>query len=185
MKKVTLFIAISVDGYIADQYGNVDWLAGQEPDKDDMESYDVFIKDIDTVIMGWNTYNQIVTELSPDNWMYSGMDSYVLTHRELPNEEEITFTGEDICGLVKKLKKTSGKDIWICGGAQTAAPLLAENLIDRYHLSVIPVILGKGIRLFENETGGIPLKLIQTKNYNGITDLVYEKRAHASDRRSE
>ena len=63
--KVVLFIAMSLDGYIADQYGNVDWLAGEEPDRNDMESYDTFIQDIDTVVMGWNTYHQIVTELSP------------------------------------------------------------------------------------------------------------------------
>ena len=185
MKKVVLFIAMSLDGYIADQYGNVDWLAGEEPDRNDMESYDTFIQDIDTVVMGWNTYHQIVTELSPGSWMYSGLQSYVLTHRELPDEEEIIFTGDDVCGLVKRLKKASGKDIWICGGTQTVAPLVAENLIDQYYLSVIPVILGKGIRLFENETGRIPLKLVQTKNYNGITDLVYEQRTQVSDSRCD
>ena len=65
MRKVTLFIAMSLDGYIADRNGSVDWLAGQEPDYDDMESYHEFIKDIDTVVMGWNTYHQVATELSP------------------------------------------------------------------------------------------------------------------------
>lgn len=67
MKKINLFIAMSLDGYIADEKGGVDWLGGQNNDQDigndDMDSYSDFINDIDTVIMGWNTYHQIVTEL--------------------------------------------------------------------------------------------------------------------------
>lgn len=65
MKKINLFIAMSLDGYIADEKGGVDWLEGQNNDQDfgndDMDSYSDFINDIDTVIMGWNTYHQIVT----------------------------------------------------------------------------------------------------------------------------
>lgn len=61
MKKVILFIAMSLDGYIADKNGNVDWLQGQGGESEDIDSYSEFIKDVDTVIMGWNTYNQIVT----------------------------------------------------------------------------------------------------------------------------
>ena len=74
MKKINLFIAMSLDGYIADEKGGVDWLGGQNNDQDigndDMDSYSDFITDIDTVIMGWNTYHQIVTELSPNKWIY-------------------------------------------------------------------------------------------------------------------
>ena len=65
MKKVTVFIAMSLDGYIADSRGGVDWLAGQGNDDDSVDSYSEFVKEIDTVVMGWNTYHQIVTELSP------------------------------------------------------------------------------------------------------------------------
>lgn len=83
MRKVSLFIAVSLDGYIADVDGKVDWLKGQESTGAESESYDNFIKDIDTVIMGWNTYNQIITELSPDEWVYSGLKIYVITHKEM------------------------------------------------------------------------------------------------------
>lgn len=83
MRKVSLFIAVSLDGYIADADGKVDWLEGQESTGAESESYDNFIKDIDTVIMGWNTYNQIITELSPDEWVYSGLNTYVITHKEM------------------------------------------------------------------------------------------------------
>lgn len=67
MRKITLFIAMSLDGYIADNNGGVNWLNGQENDSENIDVYSEFVKDIDTVIMGWNTYHQIVTELSPTN----------------------------------------------------------------------------------------------------------------------
>ena len=70
MKKISLFIAMSLDGYIADSKGSVKWLNGQGTDGDNIDVYSEFVKDIDTVIMGWNTYHQIITELSPDEWVY-------------------------------------------------------------------------------------------------------------------
>lgn len=69
MKKISLFIAMSLDGYIADNNGRVDWLNGQENDSENIDVYSEFVKNIDTVIMGWNTYHQIVTELSPNDWV--------------------------------------------------------------------------------------------------------------------
>ena len=83
MRKVTLFIAVSLDGYIADRNGDVNWLNGQEENGDNFGSYSEFISGIDTVIMGWNTYHQVVTELSPDEWVYPEQKSYVITHLSL------------------------------------------------------------------------------------------------------
>lgn len=173
MRKVTLFIAMSLDGYIAGKDGNVDWLVGQEPDGEDMESYVEFIKDIDTVIMGWKTYEQITTELSPEEWIYKDLESYVVTHKELQTTENIKFVNEDVCGLVKALRTIEGKDIWICGGASIIQPLIRRGLIDEFYISIIPIILGNGIRLFEVNDTELKLKLIKSKTYNGITDVVY------------
>ena len=61
MRKIVLFIAMSLDGYIADRNGNVDWLNGQNEKEETMDVYSDFIKDVDTVVMGWNTYYQVVT----------------------------------------------------------------------------------------------------------------------------
>ena len=69
MRKISLFIAMSLDGYIADREGSVDWLRGQDNDGEDMDTYSKFAESIDTVIMGWNTYHQITTELSPEEWV--------------------------------------------------------------------------------------------------------------------
>ena len=123
-----------------------------------------------------NTYEQIVNELSKDKWVYEDFMSYVITHRKMEDKACIKFVDDDVCSLIKELKMKSGKDIWICGGANIVSQLMKEDLIDRYHISVIPTILGDGIRLFEKNKNEIKLKLIETKTYNGIVDLIYELR---------
>lgn len=175
MRKIILFIAMSLDGCIADCEGKVDWLGGQGTEEMP-DTYAEFVTQVDTVIMGWNTYHQIVTELSPDEWVYQGLDSYVITHRNCPSTERIHFSGENPCNLIRTLQKEDGKDIWICGGADLVSQVMAEDLIDIYYISVIPVLLGKGIRLFGSGERKIPLKLLRTQSYDGITDLVYERR---------
>ena len=77
---------------------------------------------------------------------------------------------------MKKLKDESGKDVWICGGANLVEQLVNEDLIDYYYITVIPTLLGSGVRLFENGGQEIPLRLIHTKSYNGMVDLVYVRR---------
>lgn len=174
MRKTVLFIAVSLDGYIADPDGKVDWLEGEDKTADSGNTYEEFIKDIDTVIMGYKTYNQIITELSPDKWAYEGLKSYVITHRELKSSEDIEFTNLSPCLLIKKLREEAGKDIWICGGADIARQLIRENLIDKYYITIIPTILGSGIPLFGETQNEIKLRLIETKSCNGMVDLVYE-----------
>ena len=176
MRKVTLFIAMSLDGYIADKDGGVDWLNGQEEDGENMDTYSEFIKTIDTIIMGWNTYHQVITELSPEEWVYPEQISYVITHREIPSTERIHFTSESPCDLVKRLREEEGNGIWICGGASIVRQLMETDLIDTLHISVIPTLLGDGIRLFGPLEKEQKLRLVKTQSYNGITDLVYEKR---------
>lgn len=176
MRKVILFIAMSLDGYIADSEGGVGWLNGQDEDGENIDTYSSFIKGVDTVIMGWNTYHQIVTELSPSEWVYAELSCYVISHRNVVSEENITFTQENPCNLVRRLVREDGKDIWICGGADIVRQLVREDLIDVYDISVIPVILGNGIRLFGETEHEIRLRLAEKQSYNGIVDLVYERK---------
>ncbi len=176
MRKIIAYIAMSLDGYVADENGNVSWLSGDGTDSENFGSYPEFIETIDTVILGYNTYYQIITELSPDVWAYEGKTSYVLTHRDIDDKEGIFFTSKNINELVSELKSKSGKDIWICGGAGIINQFHDENLIDEYIISVIPVILGKGIKLFNTNITETKLVLKSTKSYNGIVDLRYTKR---------
>lgn len=176
MKKISLFIAMSLDGYIADSKGSVEWLTGQSNDDNNIDAYSEFVKDIDTVIMGWNTYHQIVTELSPGEWVYDDFTSYVVTHKPKISSDKIRFVNENPVELIKRLRGKNGKGIWICGGANLIQQLVREDIIDCYYITVIPTILGSGIRLFEKADHEIKLRLLKTQSYNGITDLIYTKR---------
>lgn len=176
MRKISLFIAMSLDGYIADSNGGVDWLRGQDDNTENIDIYSEFVKNIDTILIGWNTYHQVVTELSPEEWPYNNFTTYVITHNEQTSSEKIRFVNTNPVNLVKKLQEENGKDIWICGGANIIQQLVNENLIDYYYITIIPTLLGSGIRLFENAKHEIKLKLLNAHSYNGMTDLIYTKR---------
>ncbi len=173
MKKVSLFIAMSLDGYIADSEGSVEWLVGQGDDADNIDTYSEFAKDIDTVIMGWNTYHQIVTELSPNEWVYNDFTTYVVTHNQKTSSDKIHFTNESSVDLVKNYERKVGK---IFGYVVVQTLSNREDIIDCYYITVIPTILGSGIRLFEKTDHEIKLRLLKTQSYNGMTDLIYTKR---------
>ena len=178
MKKAVLYIAMSLDGYIADSEGGVGWLPGQnsQEEKEDQDPYLRFVKDIDTVIMGWKTYYQVTTELSPEAWVYSGFITYVFTHREARSGENIRFVDCDPAQFVEEPKAQDGKNIWICGGAELVQQLLRADVIDRFHISVIPTLLGEGIRLFGTFQGERKLRLTEIRNDNGVVEVVYDRR---------
>lgn len=176
MRKVILFIAMSLDGYIADQNSGVDWLQGQDSNQETKDIYTEFIQNIDTVIMGWNTYHQIVTELSPDQWIYSSLQSYVITHNQKESTENIQFVLQDPSDLIRELKQKEEKDIWICGGAQIIQSLMQNQMIDEYHISIIPILLGSGISLFHTGFSTIPLQLVESHENNGILNTIYVRR---------
>ncbi len=176
MRKVIVYIAMSLDGYIATVDDDVSWLGGDGSDADNFGSYPTFIEQIDTVILGRSTYHQIATVLAPNDWPYKGKQSYVLTHKDIADTEEISFTSEALSSLIARIRAKDGKDIWICGGANIINQFHDEGLVDEYHISIIPRILGEGIRLFNKTEHSLELKLKSTMNYNGIVDLVYAKR---------
>ncbi len=176
MKKVVLFIAVSVDGYIADDCNSVNWIKGQDDSVEMKDTYSEFFDTIDTIVMGNRTYKQIVTELSPDTWPYSGAKTFVITHHPIPDSRDVIFSNEDPCCLVENLRHDSGKDIWICGGADVVNQLLKKDLIDRFHIATIPVIIGGGVKLFGDTGYSLNLKIVDTIIYNGVVETVYERR---------
>ena len=176
MRKVIAYIAMSLDGYIASKNGSVDWLSGDGSEAENFGSYKEFIENVDTVILGNTTYKQIITELSPDKWAYEGKQSYVITNQQYQNTDEIIFTNKNILDLVNTLKSNDGKNIWICGGSSIINQFHKQELIDEYTITIIPTILGDGIRLFQTDEVECKLKLIQTRTYNGMVDLTYKRR---------
>lgn len=166
---ITLYIAMSLDGYIADKKGGVAWLEGDGSDKEAEGSYESFLHGIDTILMGKSTYTQITTQLSPHTWPYPNQHTYVITHSPTPPLPKIDFI-QDLSTLLPTLKD---KSVWICGGANLAHQLLELGCINELHISIIPTLLGRGIPLFQSLQSQKRLKLLGTESYNGITDLRY------------
>ena len=175
-RKIILYISQSLDGFIADSKGNVDWILGNDKEYVSDYGYESFIKDIDTVILGYNTYSQIKNELSPDNWVYENLKSYVLTSKEIKDTANIKYVDMNIRELINRLQQEKGKNIWICGGANLVNQCVKEDLIDEYQITTVPVILGNGIRLFEENNKNIKLKLKDIKEENGLIIGIYAKR---------
>lgn len=94
----------------------------------------------------------------------------------LSDTKNIKFVNSAPNQLIQKLRNETGKNIWICGGADSINQVLKENLIDIFHIAIIPVILGGGIKLFDKLADMIPLRLLKTVTYNGIIEAVYERR---------
>lgn len=174
MRKVVLYISLSLDGYIADVGGGVGWLGGQEPDYTGDYGYGDFIRTVDTLLMGARTYRQVTEELSPDSWPYQGMETYVLTHRSEPDTPECRFVNGSPVKLLRQLRQTEGGDIWICGGANLIGQCMEE--IDELHLSIMPILLGRGVPLFPSGGPAESLRLTALRQENGVIDCVYQRR---------
>lgn len=174
MRKTVLYIAMSLDGFIADDQGRIDWLQAQQDSAENTVGWDEFAASVDTVIMGRKTWHQIVTELSPQQWVYEDFTTYVITHHPLPSSESVRFTDRDPVELVRALRSVAGGQIWICGGASIIGRLLEAEQIDRFHITVIPVLLGNGIRLFERGRR-LPLKLVRVSRTGGACEMIFEK----------
>ncbi|MGL4367696.1 MAG: dihydrofolate reductase family protein [Brevinemataceae bacterium] len=175
-RQVILYIAQSLDGYIARLNRSIDWLP-QELDEKFSKLYAEFYNSIDTIIMGYKTYLQITTELSEGNWPYLGTKSFILTRtpKKGISDEFTTFTDRDVVELIHDLKNQQGKNIWIVGGTSCIHPLIQKNMIDEYVITTIPKLIGNGIRLFPNHDNDIPLTVTKTIMHKNIVQTIYTK----------
>lgn len=172
-RKIILYVAVSLDGYIADHEGKVDRLTGKDSGYEGDYGYEEFISGVDTVVMGRNTYQQIVTELSPEEWPYPTLKSYIFTHQEMNDRRGIAFVQRKPEKFLLEMKEKPGKDIWICGGSDLANQLMDTGIIDEYHLHIMPVVLGGGVPLFSRPHPGLQLCIENIKEVNGVIDVIY------------
>ena len=127
--------------------------------------------------MEYKTYQQVVEELAPEQWPYHGLTSHVLTRRKLVrNDEQIEFVDSSAADLIATLKRQAGKSIWVCGGANVINQLIEADLVDEYYLTIMPIILGDGIRLFETHEKSLPLRLVTSSSENGVLTCIYHRR---------
>jgi len=172
MKELVLYIAQSLDGYIARTDESIDWLLLFD-DESTAERYNKFIDTVDTIVMGYSTYRQVIEELSVDNWPYSNQNVYVVTHRELTNPYGVHFVQGDLTELINSLKQSSQKNIWLVGGSKIIEQCMQAKLIDRYIITIIPTLLSDGIPLFAKSIKSTPLKQISTFQLKNCVECEY------------
>jgi dihydrofolate reductase len=176
VKKIKLYIASSLDSYIASENGNVDWLFS-----DADYGYTKFYDSIDTIFVGRKTYEQSLTF---EEYPYKGKKVYVFTHnaevekekKKKKNTSDVEYIDDDIPGFVRRLIQQSvgDKDIWLVGGGEMVSIFLNAELIEEIIISVHPIILGSGIPLFKNIKKRINLRLLDSIPFeSGLMQLCY------------
>ena len=176
MRKISLFIAMSLDGYIAKPNDDLSFLKLVEKEGEDY-GYDEFTTNIDTIIIGRRTYDYVVKEIGASHYDNGKRDVYVITRTERPKSARTTFYTGNITELVDRLKSESGKNIYCDGGAEVINELLKHDLIDEFTISVIPVLLGNGTRLFKDGRPEQTLDFIEAKTFEtGLTQLHYKRK---------
>jgi dihydrofolate reductase len=172
-RKVILYIATSLDGFIAPTNGDMSFLSVVAQEGEDY-GYADFVSMVDTVIMGRITYDWVMTQVK--EFSHADKESYIITHTEKPNVGKTHFYTGDLKDLIVALREKNGKNIFIDGGASIVNQLLKERLIDEFYISIIPVLLGSGVRLFQEGQPPQNLQLVRVKHYpKGLVQIHYQK----------
>jgi len=168
-KQIILYVASSLDGFIARTNGDVDWLF-----TDQDYGYSDFYEIIRTIIMGNTTYQQV---LSFGEFPYSYKDCLVFSrNKNNVKDEHVTFVHEDVTEFIEQLNPGDDKKIWLVGGAMIIAEFLKNDLIDEFIISIHPVLLGNGIPLFKEISGEKKLKFIDVRTFNsGLVQVYYTR----------
>lgn len=172
-RKVIVYIACSVDGFIARPNDDLSFLSIVEQEGEDY-GYAAFIENVDTMIVGRKTYDKVQSmglEYPP-----AGKLLYVITHNPGQASGQVTYYSGGLAALVHKLKSEPGKHIYCDGGAEIVNQLLKLNLVDEFIISVIPTLLGEGTQLFSSERPEQKLTLVSSKQFDkGLVQLHYTK----------
>lgn len=171
MPQTVVYIATSLDGYIATPDGSVDWL---KPFESFDYGYNQFLAAIDRVIMGRKTFDQCLT-LGP--WPYEGKVVHVMTHRPIKNPHSgVSPYSGGVDGLVIQMGVQGAKNAWIVGGTDIIQQFMDRDLVDTFEIYVIPILLGSGIPLFRPAQQPINLINQSVKRFdNGVVCLTYKR----------
>jgi dihydrofolate reductase len=181
--RVQYYTATSLDGYIADEDDNLDWLTRYAPPdpppdlKRDTSSYDEFYAGIGAMIMGSTTYEWVLAHV--DSWPYPDKPTWVLSSRDLPSPEgdaDVRIVAAEVADLREELTAAAGeRNLWIVGGGPVVSQFAAAGLLDDVIVTVVPVALGAGKQLFAERLPGGPMRLVEARpSPTGMVELRYE-----------
>jgi dihydrofolate reductase len=182
MSSTQYYLAQTLDGYIAESDGGLDWLLHFEGEnKGDVSeatdgTYDRFFAGVGALAMGSRTYEFILAE-EPGRWPYEDTPSWVFTSRALPGPEgaDVRFASGPVRPVHEEMRAAAGeRNVWIVGGGDLAMQFAEEGLLDELHVTIVPVVLGEGIPTFPHRlrqrlrlTGTLPFR-------NGMVELRYD-----------
>jgi dihydrofolate reductase len=186
MKKVVLFMHVSLDGYVAGPKGEMDWI---KVDEDIFDYAGARTNESDTALYGRVTYDMMEGywptaanqpnpsrhDIEHSQWykkVKKVVASRTMKDANLPNTVIIS---DNLSATIQSLKQGTGKEIILFGSPSIARTLMADNIIDDYWLFINPILLGKGIKLFDPLNKSIPLRLLTSKTFpSGVVCLHYE-----------
>jgi dihydrofolate reductase len=171
-KKVILYISMSLDGYIAKPNDDLSFLSIVEKVEEDY-GYSELLSQVDTIILGRKTYDWV---MQLGELPYKDKNVYIITKTFRPNKGKIVFYSGNLTELIHNLKIQNEKNILCEGGTEIVNELLRKDLIDELIISIIPILVGKGIRLFDENRPEQKLKLISVKTFeSGLIQLHYKR----------
>ncbi|HAU1250723.1 TPA: dihydrofolate reductase [Legionella pneumophila] len=175
--KILVFIATSLDGYIARNDGSIDWLieANSLASPGEDCGYRSFIATIDTIIMGRYSYEKVITF---DEWPYGSIPVIVLSSKPIQIPEHlrhiITVSNQSPPDLVSELSLQGIQHVYLDGGI-TIQGFLQNNLVNEMTITVIPVLIGSGRSLFGSLKNDIKLTHQLTTSYpGGFVQIKYQ-----------
>jgi dihydrofolate reductase len=172
-RNLILYIACSLDGYIATPDGSLDFLNLVQKEGEDY-GYADFTAMVDTIIVGRKTYNSVLA--MGIDVPYPDKTVYVITRTPRESLGLVQFYAGSLTSLVQYLKSRPGKNIYCDGGAEIVHELLKNNLIDEFYISIIPTLLGNGTRLFKDGRPAGKVELIGTRSFEtGLVQLHYKR----------
>ena len=172
-RKLITYIAMSADGYIAKPNDDLSFLSLVEKEGEDYGYFD-FVASVDTVIMGRKTYDWVMRQVP--EFPHADKTTYIWTWSPKASIGNVIFYMGELKPLVEQLKQAPGKNIYCDGGAELVNALLQDNLVDTLIISIIPVLLGNGICLFQDNRPEQKLKLVASKAFEtGLVQLTYNK----------
>jgi dihydrofolate reductase len=167
--RCSIYIATSLDGFIARRDGRLDWLSVVERAGEDY-GYRRFFASIDTLVMGRKTYE---TALSFAPWPYAEKRCVVLTRAPPAPRHGETFYSGDLGALLEWLSREGAERVYVDGGS-VLSQFLALGLVDDVTVSIVPVLLGDGVRLTQDLGGDVRLRLVESRAFeSGLVQVEY------------
>jgi dihydrofolate reductase len=173
--KLILYIATSLDGYIAKPGEDLSFLDCVQKEGEDY-GYTRFIETVHTVILGRKTYDWVLQHAG--SFPHADKETYVITRQTIPDKDNVKFYSGNLKDLIYKLKQQQGKHIFCDGGAELINAFLKEKLFDELIISIIPILVGDGILLFKDGRPEQYLELVSNRSFEtGLIQLHYKIKA--------